>query len=110
MRSERESSLCLILSRVRQGAFVLEHLPEVPTVTPAAAGRAFNEVLGLILGWVADAPANGFAAWDAYQFSSACLHARTRWSRSGHSNPISPGSSCSGPILTPSSMVALHRG
>ena len=48
-------SLRLILRRVRQPPFMLEHLAEITTVDPAAAGRAPEEMLGLARWRIADA-------------------------------------------------------
>ena len=49
-------SLRLILRRVRQRPFMLEHLAEITAIDPAAAGRAPEEMLGLVLRRVANAP------------------------------------------------------
>ena len=57
----------LIFYRMRQGAFVLEDLREVATVDPAFAGWAVDEMLGLILGWIADASSDVFAAREIAQ-------------------------------------------
>jgi hypothetical protein len=46
--------LRLILHRVRQWAFVLEHVAEITAVDPAAARRAPDEMLGLVLRRTAD--------------------------------------------------------
>jgi hypothetical protein len=46
--------LRLILRRVRQRPFMLEHLAEITTVDPAAAGRAPEEMLGLARWRIAD--------------------------------------------------------
>jgi hypothetical protein len=46
--------LRLILRRVRQRAFVLEHLSKIAAVDPAAAGRAPEEMLGLARWRIAD--------------------------------------------------------
>jgi hypothetical protein len=45
---ELRPSLRLVLCRVWQGTFVLEHLAEIGAIDPAAAGRAADEVLGLV--------------------------------------------------------------
>jgi hypothetical protein len=37
-----------------QRPFVLEHLAEIAAINPAAAGRAPDEVLGLIRCWITD--------------------------------------------------------
>jgi hypothetical protein len=50
----RALSLRLILRRVRQRPFMLEHLAEITTVDPAAAGRAPEEMLGLARWRIAD--------------------------------------------------------
>jgi len=42
--------LRLILRRVRQRPFVLEHLAEIAAIDPAIAGRALDVMLGLVLG------------------------------------------------------------
>ena len=42
-------SLRLILSGVRQWSLVLEHLAEITAVDPTIAGRAPDEMLGLVL-------------------------------------------------------------
>jgi hypothetical protein len=47
---------------MRQGAFVLEDLREVATVDPASAGWTVDEMLGLILGRIADASSDVVAA------------------------------------------------
>ena len=51
-------SLRLILRRMRQGTFVLEHLAEIAAINPAVAGRAFDEVLGVVIRRLAEAPTN----------------------------------------------------
>ena len=48
-------SLRLILRRVWRRAFVLEHLAEITAIDPAAAERPADEMLGLVLGRIADA-------------------------------------------------------
>jgi len=48
--------LRLILRRVWPRAFVLEHLSEITAIDPAAAGRAADEMIDLVLGRIADAP------------------------------------------------------
>ncbi len=52
----------VIFYRMRQGAFVLEDLREVATVDPASAGGTVDEMLGLILGRIADASSDVLAA------------------------------------------------
>ena len=47
---------------MRQGAFVFEDLREVATVDPASAGWTVDEMLGLILGRIADASSDVLAA------------------------------------------------
>jgi hypothetical protein len=47
--------LRLILRRMRQRPFVLEHLSKIAAINPPAAGRAPNEMLGLIRGRLSDA-------------------------------------------------------
>ena len=42
-------SLRLVLRRMRQWPFVLEHLAKIAAVDPAAAGRAADEVLRVAL-------------------------------------------------------------
>ena len=42
--------------------------------------------------------------------SCACQKKLVTYLQDGHSYPINPGSSCSGAILTTSSIMALHRG
>jgi len=54
LRTER-LSLRLILRRVWQRPFVLEHLSKIAAVDPAAAGRAPEEMLGLARWRIADA-------------------------------------------------------
>jgi hypothetical protein len=49
-------SLLLILWRVWQRAFVLEHLSKIAAVDPAAAGRASDEMICLVHRLSADAP------------------------------------------------------
>jgi hypothetical protein len=44
-----------------QGAFVPKNLAKIAAVDPAAAGRATDEMLGLVLGRIADAPPEIFA-------------------------------------------------
>ena len=62
-RAHLESHLLgLIFYRMRQGAFVLEDLREVATVDPASAGWTVDEMLGLILGRIADASSDVLAA------------------------------------------------
>jgi hypothetical protein len=57
------SLLRLIFYRVGQRTFVFKDLSQVSTVHPAATGLAADEVLGLVLGWVAaKASADVFAA------------------------------------------------
>jgi hypothetical protein len=46
--------LRLILRRVRQRPFVLEHLAEIAAIDPAAAGGAPDEMLGLARWRIAD--------------------------------------------------------
>jgi len=46
----------LVLCRVRQGTFVLEHLAKITAIHPAVTGRAPDEVLGLILRGIAGSP------------------------------------------------------
>jgi 7,8-dihydro-6-hydroxymethylpterin-pyrophosphokinase len=45
--------LRLILQRVWERAFVLEHLAEITAIDPTAAGRAADEMLGDALGRIA---------------------------------------------------------
>jgi hypothetical protein len=54
-----------------QQAFVLEYTSKVTTVDPPAAGRAPNEMLGLIRGRLSDALANVFPARDHLAQSSS---------------------------------------
>ena len=62
-RAHLESHLLgLIFYRMRQGAFVFEDLREVATVDPASAGWTVDEMLGLILGRIADASSDVLAA------------------------------------------------
>jgi hypothetical protein len=58
----------LILQRVWERAFVLEHLAEITAIDPTAAGRAPNEMLGLIRGRLSDALANVFPAREVHAF------------------------------------------
>jgi hypothetical protein len=58
----REDSLLLILCRVWQGTFVLEHLAEITTVDPAATGGAADEMLGIARRRVAETRPDVFAA------------------------------------------------
>ena len=53
LRTER-LSLRLILRRVRQWPFVIEHLSEITAIDPAAAGGAPDERLGLARWRIAD--------------------------------------------------------
>ena len=46
-------SLRLILHRVWERAFLLEHLAEITAIDPTAAGRAADEMLGDALGRIA---------------------------------------------------------
>jgi len=55
-----------ILRRVWERAFVLEHLAEITAIDPTAAGRAANEVLGLVRRRLSDALADIFTARDAH--------------------------------------------
>jgi hypothetical protein len=48
--------LRLILRRVQQPPFVLEHLAEIAALDPAAAGPAPDEMLSLVLRLLADRP------------------------------------------------------
>jgi hypothetical protein len=48
------ASLLLILRRVWRGPNVLEHACEVTAIKPSAASRAMDEVLGLVLGRLAE--------------------------------------------------------
>src|SRR4051794_10268732 len=70
--------LRLILRRMRQRAFVLEHLAEIAAVDPAAATRASDVMLGLVLGRHADWPADIGAPGDRHFGGSL-------WASSGHS-------------------------
>jgi hypothetical protein len=47
-----------------QRPFVLEHLAEIAAIDPAAARRAPDVMLGLVLGWLADRPPEIGASWD----------------------------------------------
>jgi len=48
--------LRLILRRVRERTFVLEHLAEITAIEPAAAGRTADEVFDLVLRRIAKRP------------------------------------------------------
>ena len=61
----------LILRRVRQWPFVLEHLAEIAAVDPSATGWATDKMLGLALRRTADTLAKIFAAWDHHGISWA---------------------------------------
>ena len=56
---------------------MLQHLREVSTVDPAFAGRAANEMLGLVLKRIADTPTDVFAARDVDQLKPPDLNATT---------------------------------
>jgi hypothetical protein len=58
----------LILQRVWERPFVLEHLAEIAAVDPAIAGRGTDEVLSLIRGRLSDALANIFPARKVHAF------------------------------------------
>jgi hypothetical protein len=60
--------LRLILRRVWQRPFVLEHLAEITAIDPAAARLAFDEVFGLIRGRLCNALANVFPAREVHAF------------------------------------------
>ncbi|MGB9000548.1 MAG: hypothetical protein WCC43_15770 [Pseudolabrys sp.] len=47
---------------------MLEHLAEITAIDPTAAGRAPNEMLGLIRGRLSDALANVFPAREVHAF------------------------------------------
>jgi hypothetical protein len=53
---------------MRQRPFVLEHLSKITAVDPPAAGRAPNEMHGLIRGRLSDALANVFPARKVHAF------------------------------------------
>ena len=59
-RTER-LSLWLVLRRVRQWPFVLDHLAQIAAVDPTVARRAADEIIGLVLWRIADANAQIFA-------------------------------------------------
>jgi hypothetical protein len=43
---------------------MIEHVAKIAAVDPASTGRAFDQVLGLIPRWIANAPSNVFPAGD----------------------------------------------
>jgi hypothetical protein len=45
---------------------MFEHLRKVPTIDLAFAGWTADEMLSLVLGWIADAPADVIAARDVH--------------------------------------------
>jgi len=47
----------LVLRRVRQWPFVLDHLAQIAAVDPTVARRAADEIIGLVLWRIADANA-----------------------------------------------------
>ena len=55
----------LILRRVRQRPFVLEHLAEITAVDPAATGQTSEEMLGLVLRRIADHIGGAFLTSEA---------------------------------------------
>ena len=57
---------------MRQRPLVLEHLAEITAVDPAAAGRAPDEMLGLVLRWIANAFAEEFSARNIGHRGAAC--------------------------------------
>ncbi len=90
-------SLRLILRGVRQRPFVLEHLAEIAAIDPAIAGRAADEMVGLVCRRVAETLSDVFAAREIDQgepvkregYSSAGVFpvaGFTRWTRAqaGH--------------------------
>ena len=54
----------LVFYGVGQRAFVLKDLSQVSTVHPAATCWATHEMLGFVLGWNSNAPADVLAARD----------------------------------------------
>jgi hypothetical protein len=44
----------LVLCRVWERTFVLEHLAKIAAIDPASASRAADEMLGFVLGWIAE--------------------------------------------------------
>jgi hypothetical protein len=56
--------LRLILRRMGQRPFVLEHSRQVSAINPPATGRTADEMLGLTLRRVAEKLPNIFAAWN----------------------------------------------
>jgi hypothetical protein len=71
-------SLRLIVSGRWQRPFVPEHLAEIAASDPAAAARAPDVMLGLVLGWLAGWPPEIGASWDHRRSGSL-------WMNSGHS-------------------------
>jgi hypothetical protein len=61
----------LILQRVWERAFVLEH--EITAIDPTAAAGAFDEMLSLVRGRLSDALANVFPARDHLAQSSSAF-------------------------------------
>ena len=60
-------SLRLILRGVRQRPFVLDHLAEIAAIDPAIAGRAAEEMVGLVCRRVAETLSDVFAAREIDQ-------------------------------------------
>jgi hypothetical protein len=56
---------------MRQRPFVLKDLTQITAIDPAAAGRAFDEVLGLVLGRIAQSSTEDGAAGDHLPHSSS---------------------------------------
>jgi hypothetical protein len=86
LRTER-LSLRLILRRVRQRPFVLEHLAEIAAIDPAIAGRAPDEVLGLALRGIAQKPPQKFATRNVCHLAKAATHASLPEPRGHEASP-----------------------
>jgi hypothetical protein len=69
--------LRLILRRMWQGAFVLEHVSKVTAIDPSAASRAPNEMLGLVLWRIAQTPSNVSPSSRRFCYSRGRILARS---------------------------------
>jgi hypothetical protein len=70
------------------GAFVLEYASKIAAINPAAAGWAFDEMLGLTLRRVAEKLPNIFAAWNGNHFFPRFLATGRRRGLCGFSSSI----------------------
>jgi hypothetical protein len=60
------ASIPLVLTGMRQRSFMLEDLGEIAHVDPTAARWALDEMLGIVVGLLADPAADDFAAFDVH--------------------------------------------